>query len=365
MKFFLIILFSLATSNIFAVDFKNFDEYKKNDALLTSDIERLESLNGQNHDQLYADTINQYRLLLLNYERINSPLSLEAFVTDATENGWIATATKSQNLVSVCEGHEIDRSKCLDELNQLKLFVSGSKLRIENKDSINSFIDNYIADSTQLAVFDEKFISSFNENSKLINLRIAPVKTAPAMTVKITPVKKVAPLLRRVVGITVEKSYWEYLYASGSLLFFISALIFYKRKKKLKSLKAFYGRIFHIARKNKMEIKFFGYMDFSGLSVIRKIEKPFLESIQYSKSLAPLAHVKFKTQKNVLKVETLFFSNRSILGFMEKEAEVLREKLENLQQAVSACGGELIYSNNFNTNGEIVNSNLTINLPMN
>jgi hypothetical protein len=367
MKFLITGLLLFSSFKLFAIDFKNYEDYKKNNALLASDLERLESMDRVKPNSLYAETITQYKTLLVNYDRVNSPLSLESFALDASENGWRATAAKAKSLVTVCEGSDIFRSKCIYNLKQLKLFVSGSNLNLESKESITSFINNYISESTLLSVFDEKFIGSFNQNSKLVNEAVAAARAVPAMTIKITPVTKIATVVPVAVP-DIVKSNNEYYYFSGALLFFIMALAFYNKNKKVKRVQRFYGQIFQVAYTAKLKLKLFGFIEPKSFSVVKKIEATYLDTIeafQSFQSLAPEIHVKFKTQNEMVKIETFLFSHHSILGFVEKEAEVLGRKLELLQQAVSACGGELIYSNHLNIKGEITNSNIVINLPTN
>ena len=366
MKVLLVLFLALSSFSLLAVDFRSFEDYKKNNALLSSDIERLETLESAAHNEIYVEAIKQYKMLFLSYEKINSPLTLTTFVKDATDNGWKLTAAKAKNLVSVCETKGSDHLQCLAELKQLKSFVSESNLGSESKESINLFVDNYMAESTQLSVFDETFISGFNELTSSINKLVTPVITQPAMTIKITPTKMRAPVMAFTKKVIAKKSNQDYFYFAGAFGFFVFALSFYKRKKKLNSLKSFYGRIFKTARGHNFKIKLFGYVNMSGLTLIAPIEKSYLETIKTFQTYAQEAQVKFKTSKKMVKIDTSFTKNRSLQEFAALEAGTsLKEKLESLQQAVNACGGEFLYSSQFNTKGEITNSNLSITLPGN
>ena len=358
-----LIVFSLLFSlNLFGVEFRSFDDYKNNNALLESDVERLESMKREKHDQLndqiFIDTIYQYRLLLKNYESINNRLNLQSFVSDANENGWKITASKALDLVAVCEGSTGNIEQCIQELNKLKVFVEDSNLALANKESINGFIDNYITESKHLSVFDDEFISSFNQNSSLINQQLKTNEPISKMTVRITPVKK-TPVIE-----SVKRNYfWQYIIFSSVLFCLLGFVFIYKKSKMSKALKCFYRNVFQVANKNKIKIRLFGQLDSSGLALVGNIEKAYLETIPFLNTFASEARVKFKTSDYDVKVETEFLCNLSLISFMEKEALVLKEKLENLQREVSECGGEFIYCNQFNLKGEVAKTSYIISLP--
>lgn len=340
MKYFFVIWLTLFCSNVFAGEFKKFYDYKDDIDLLQNDIGRLESFKTKKNDKIYEDTLVQYKFLLENYKLIHSHMTLRTLVSDAVENGWRATAAKTRDFIKLCEGHNVVHSQCIQELNQLKIFVNNSGLKDKNKESISRFIDKYIVETTDLAVFDEHFISSFDQNSMLVNQKIA----SEIIVIESPPAKIFAPQF-----LEVEKKKRDYLFFAGALLFFAGALIFHNRNRKKNAVRKFYRRIFQAGYNNKMKVKLFGYIDFSGLAIMHKIEKPFLDSIICSQE----AHIKFKNKKQELRIETFFTGG----------PELLKEALENLQKAVDDCNGQCVYSNEYSIQGEIVESKLSLIFP--
>lgn len=344
---------------VFAVDFRNFEEYKASANLLKIDIARLESLNVETNNKLYKDSLRQYKLLFEKHYLFESHLTLNSLLADAVQYQWKRTATKLESLLKICEGVKAHQSLCLKELVQLKLFVNSSNLVNENKKMITSFIDKYVDKTKKMAAFDEQFVFKFNENSRLLNQNVSRQKIAP-----VPVLKENLSINERAPGISPNANrasiYWFF---SGTILFLLGTFIYRQRRNKLNAVKDFYHQIFQVGKKNKLKVKLFGNLDFSGFSVIKKIEEPFFESLLCSQIFSNEAHVNFKNVKNELKVETLFVVNRSIIGFLEKEAELLQEILDNLQISVAACNGECSFTKEFNINGEIVGSRLFITLP--
>jgi hypothetical protein len=360
--FLIALLFSL---NVFAIDFRTFDVYKTNNALLASDIGRLETLASEKHpaanDQLYKDTLVQFKLLQDSYAQLNSPLLLKPFINDAIENGWNETATRTQALMGLCEGNGLDLYQCLSEINKLKIIIVNSKLKKDNKDSINAFFDNYMAEVSRLSVFDDKFVLSFNENARHISAIISAVKNVPAIVVKVTPVKKLAPALKTEIMSSVYTP--DIVILSVLLFSLVLAVSMFRRNNKSSSLKRFYAGIFKIGRQSKVKIKLFGNIDSSKLLSLKKIEKPLLESIQHSNVFTKEAHLKFESSGKIIKIETTFISSYSLSSFVENENDQLKQKINSLQAAVNDCQGELVYCNSFNTYGQIVSSKVLIELP--
>ena len=379
MKFTLNILLFFFSLNIFASDFRTFDDYKNNNALLSSDIERLEAMVSTHQELIYSEMLKQLKLILVNYERMNPRLSLNALMKDMSENGMQVTSKKIKDLIPFCEGEKMNKEQCVVKLNELIFFISQSNLAPDEKVSINSFIDSYLVELKHLAVFDQAFISSFNANISKLNQLETKNKVYP-IVVKVIPLKGALPQKRvaqpkqanlpaKIFLNNTLRDWFELLKndwkAIGLFVFvlltFFSFRIFYKRKTKKDSVELVYARLFNIAQKNKIQIRLFGHIHFEEVGPFGKIEKPLLESLYHLKSAIPEIHIKFKRRKKEFKIEALFLSNRSISSLKEN---VLIEKIDYLQNAVSVSGGQLNFTNYFNTKGEIINSNLNIVLPL-
>jgi hypothetical protein len=112
-----------------------------------------------------------------------------------------------------------------------------------------------------------------------------------------------------------------------------------------------------------MKVKIFGRSDFSGVKKVSLVEKRLLDSFLLSRLVGDTAHMKFKVKNNILSIETLYFSKRSIQNFLDKESAVFQQSLETLKQTVEFSGGELSFINKFNSKGEITQTSYVISLP--
>ena len=369
----IILLFILFSTHALGSDFLSFGEYKQNKSLLLADLQRIQKMDAEKHQQFYTDAIEQYKLFLQHFDHFNSKLSLKLIAQAANKNELPEVAEKILNLVNICEGVEKSYQSCLSRLRQLGAIPPEKK---ETKE----LLEDYIEEVSILEVFDKDFIARFNENVKVINQKLVPNNSASPL--KPLPVLK--PVVKKMIP-PVDESYfsfldainWEYilLLGTGALIFLMSNVIkkfiilwTKKRIAPKDPIKNFYGNIFEVAKLNNREIKLFGHMDKVGLNIIKKIEKQFLQMLVYTNFLAPMAHVIFHKSKKILNIEIQFLSQHSIVELSEVNEEpdaiVLRNVIKELQQAVVDSGGEIIYVNNLNINGEITDSNLTISLPI-
>lgn len=356
--------------NIYASEFKKFEDYKHNKTLLQNDIIRLNALEHEKHLPLYQETLAQYKTLMQNYDRINSRLSLEQFSKSASESGWKEAAGKALELIPVCESEQSDYSTCAQMLSQIHLNDAESNAAPQSKAATKELLADYIEETNFLEVFDKEFITKFNENAKALNQTNTQINPSPAVELK--PVKKIPKPIP--VEVPQENINWEdYIPVAGgilivSLLIFAIVFVYKNKKKKSEAIKTFYTNIFEVAQLSNREIKLFGHMDFLNLQAFSSIEKPFLETIVYSKPLAPMAHIIFNGTKKILKVDILFHSNQSVIELINfnenNETHYLREAVKELEHTIGDMGGELTYVNNFNLQGEIINSNLSISLPL-
>lgn len=360
MKFIFLLLVVLS-HNASATAFRSFEEYKVNNALLSSDIERIEKLASENKKSIYAQTLEQYKLLLASYEKINSQLSLKKFAKDAQDIGWKATAKRADALAPICEGAEMGRTKCLSGLEEFVAFIKGSNLNSENKETIIAFLNDYSRGMSEIAAIDESFIVKFNESSRLLNEDVARSKAASAIVVKLSAPPKVGASFK-------SRSTWTLIdgraYTGLAAALVLTGLLGFGRIRKKKStVQKLYARLFHIGFKNKTKVRVFGAIDHKALPKLKIIEDHLVESLQLAKTFAPETHVKFRTHRNVLKLETVFLSDISLLSYSQKEGELLKEKLSLLCQCVNECGGEMFFTNLFNNGGEITQTSINIHLP--
>jgi len=350
------LLFLFFSINISAAEFKTYSEYIRNKELLIADISRIEKIEALKKDSFYTETKEQLQILLTNFDLINAHIGLKTLSSDAKTNGWLEIDEKVGEALLVCDGDNKDHKLCLNEINELIVFVSKSTLKSESKEIIKNLLENYFSEENSLASFDSVFISSLNQNIEKVNLAQAPPQL-PKPKVVVPPPMPQEP----------ASEDYDLTYFGGAILILLVGLMYYfdrKKKLKLKTVKMFYKSLFEAARACKREIKIFGTLSFEGHRVFKEIEKPFLDTIILTQVYSPLAHIIFKPQKKILEVEILFHSQHSLLEFMEKESNLLEAKIEELQKAVTSFDGDIFYNKNLNDQGEIINSNIVISLPI-
>jgi hypothetical protein len=111
-------------------------------------------------------------------------------------------------------------------------------------------------------------------------------------------------------------------------------------------------------------VRLFGNIDKTGLEALNKIESKYLDLISRSNAFASEISIYFKTKKNLFNVETLFSTKRSYLAFIEKTGFDLQENFEHLKQIVDDNDGEIIYTTNYDLQGNITNSKFIIQIPL-
>jgi hypothetical protein len=382
-----------------SVGLQDFEKYKTNNALLESDISRLEEISKNEKDKIYKDTLDQYKYLLAKYEILNSRLSLRQFSEDAGASGWTNIKRIARNLSVMCEDGKVDYSSCKVGIARLTDFVIKSSLNGENKESIISFLNSYRAEVDVMSTFDDSFIARFNQNSEMINKAKFDLRKSAPIVVNIKPLKPlnpvvpevtkeeiktinktiapqkieanqsfsikefaqgvVASVVRRVNGIAARDLL---LFSVSICLFVFSSFIYYLNQEKRK-IKYFQGKVFRIAKNNKMKVKIFGRSSLSGVREAKNIENKFLDSFGQLKLVTDSAHVKFKTKNNVLSVETLYFSKIAAQNFSRKEIFAFQKSIESLQKTVELNEGELVFNSKINHKGEITQTGYVISLP--
>ena len=359
-KYLLAFIFVLIPFRAFSIDFQSYETYKSNDALLSSDIERLENKLSKNNDKILVNTLAQFKLLQENYKLLNSRLTLKTFIKDANENGWKETVLKTQLLLSVCEGSEIDLHKCLTGLKKLKYFISNSKLNVSNKESINSFYDNYIAEATKLASFDDAFILKFNENVIQLNAKFLVKNILPAIVVKISPSKHklTPPTYKKRINYKAIS-----LIIVGAVLFSLMILAASKQSNKRKT-KSYYSEYFRVARENHIKLKLFGSVENDKINIAKKIQGPLLGIVSSSRFISKETHLYFKSKKSSLHIDAIFHSSSAIKSSLTESEASLKHQLDLLQITIADLGGEINYSNVFNTFGVITHSKILISLSL-
>lgn len=384
-----------------SIGLQEFDKYKSNNALLESDIQRLQEVVSKDNNKLYTETLNQYKYLLSKYEILNSRLSLINFSVDAGSSGWTNIKRISRNLSTLCEEGQVDLRACLEGIERLRTFVIHSSLEGSDKESVISFLNDYTAEAKIVATFNEAFITKFNQGSSAVNDRKFLLKKSSAIVISVKPVadqvktvqssletttlpqiKQSPPILdigseeiskktknsfresfSIVEGIINSITAKDLMISIASLSFFLILFIIIHFMSRKRQIKSFQYKIFKIAKNNEMKVKIFGRSDFSGIKDVSLLERKLLDSFLHSKLVAKTAHLKFKVKNNILQVEALYFSKRSVQNFLDKESLVFQQSLESLKQTVELNGGELSYTNKFNYRGEIIQTSYIISLP--
>jgi hypothetical protein len=359
------ILFTWILLNaVFADSFKSFEYYQFNESELANDITRLETLIGTdkipNNVRLYEDTLIKFKSLKESVNLLNSRLSLEKFFKDVQDNGWKQTAVRVQSLIKICEQRAIDIAICTTGIDNLVSFIQESNLKHDDKESIVTFLSNYRNEIIQVSEFSPEYIIGFNSSITKLNAISVPLVNKAPMVIKVVPVSK------KVNIISVPRNYID----SKNLLFLIplvliAVMVFQYRKIRVKStIKKFYTLVFAVCRRSKIKVRLFGNIDKSGLEVLSKIESKYLDLIGHSNTFASEISIYFKTKKNLFNVETLFSTKRSYLAFIEKAGFDLQENFEHLKQIIDDNDGEIVYTTNYDLNGNITNSKFIIQIPI-
>jgi hypothetical protein len=342
----LIIFLLLFSTNLFADGVATFEKYKDNLPLLINDISRMETVVQKNNSPIYQEFLREMNLLKNNFGHISNPLKLEKFYEDAKENRWINIGRMTKELIASCES---PRSRnlvlCKNGLEQMKNFTQNANLSEENKNSIATFVDDYISQVNAMSIIDPEFITNFNKYSLMINIKIQEsAAKIPQMVVKVKPITKTALL---------SKSFYDGKenYLALGFVFFIlmsfSMYFFLSRKNKI--IENFYKNIFSLSKKNNLNLKMFGKLSNRDAKFIKRIEASFLRTLDFSKSLSSSAQIKIKSRDNNTLIEVNYFTSRAIQNVITLQREKsLKESLSSLQETVEAGGGELIFSSRFN-----------------
>lgn len=390
MRLLTMVLIAFYSLSAYGIGLQKFENYKNNNALLESDVQRLKEIVSLDNDKFYKDLLDQYNYLLAKYEILNSRLSLVKFSEDAGTSGWSNVKRISRNLAVVCEKGDVDQTACKDGIERLKTFVIASNIEGSSKESIITFLEEYMLEVQTVGTFNSAFINKFDQNSELVNIKKFNQKNGPPIIINIKPLEQQvakalknssndlqnAPLQRAVVVNTpvkdIIKTNLERLNSVspkditlfvGSLCFFLLSALTVHLSRRKRQIKSFQGKVFKIANNNKVKVKIFGRTDLSGIKKPSFIEKRILDSFSLAKSVSNTAHIKFRIKNNILSIETLFFSKRSVQNFFDKESFAFQKSLESLKNNAEESGGELIFNNKFNHKGEITQTSYTVSLP--
>lgn len=356
----LFILLSLISFNVFADGLGSFEKYKENFPLLLNDINRMETVVQKNDSPLYKDMLKDMNVFRVNYDHLSNPLKLESFYQDAVDNGWLNIQRMTKELIPLCESQTNKNIVlCKTGLDQMRAFALGSKLSVDNKESLATFIDDYVSQLNAFNLINAEFISNFNKNSEAINLKIKEAaQKIPPMVVKIRPVSTPAVVMTKEIYSGKE----NYLLFGAGIALVLGMGIYGLNLRKKKIIKDFYAKLFTLAKKNNIQLKVFGQI--SEAKLVDKIQLPFLNTIYLSRGVSNKAQVKFKNKGSNVSVEVNYATSRAIQNVMSLPKEkALKDGLESLQQIVEMNGGEFVFSNRFNSLGELVQSSFLLHLP--
>jgi hypothetical protein len=360
----LFILLSLISFGVSAETIRTFEKYKNNFELLNHDISRMEGVLQKNNNTLAAEMLKDMTTLKLQFDHIANPLSLNDLAQDAQDHGWMNLQRMSKELAPACETSAAQNTAaCKSGLSQMRSFAFNSKLSAENKDSIYSFLDDYSAQMKAFEVITPAFIARFNKNSAAINAKIEEA------TKKLTPPVALTAKSEEVSGTTaiandLDRSKTEYFFFVLALGVILYGANFLRNLKNEKTVNSFYSKLFTLAKKSNIQLRVFGNLTTTHVSLVKKIQLPFLNSVYLSRAVSNNAQVKFKNKKNNVSIEVSFTTSRSLQNVMEMPKEkAFKESVEALQAAVESDGGEFVYSNRFNSLGELVQSSLILHMP--
>lgn len=358
----LIILLSLISMSAFAEGFGSYQNYRENFNLLVSDISKLEARIQKNNSPVLTEMLKDMSFLKSQYDHLANPLKLEAFHQDAVDNKWFNLEKMSKELIPVCDSNSNKLAQCKSGLEQMKTFALNSKLSQDNKDSLVAFIDDYLSQMNAFAIVNQDFIDKFNKNVNAVNLNL---KEDSAKLVKQAIVPVLIPSDTFVVTEAAPRhNNSEIIFFTFAVGILLVAGFFYNASKKNKLIKGFYSKIFTLAKKNNLHLKVFGNLSKNQSKLIELIQMPFLNAVYLSRGVSSRAQIKFRNKTHNVSIEVNYATSRSIQNVMMLPKEKgLKESLETLQATVEAAGGEFVFSNRFNSIGELVQSSVILHLP--
>jgi hypothetical protein len=374
----LFIFMSLISFNVFAEGLASFETYKANFPLLQKDITRMEALVQKNDSPQYVEMLKNMTSFKENYDHLSNTLSLQAFNDDAKTNRWANLVKMSQELMASCESANASAEACKAGLEKMKAFTLASNLSALNKESVTTFIDDYVLQVDAFALINSEFIANFNKNSEAINLKIKEVqeKSRPDQTrpisVQAAPAVKerVIHMPKNPVLVMEESSPFfsfgkEALYAVMALLAFCGiGYVAYKNFKQKQMVKMFYSKLFTLAKKNNVHLKIFGSITPREAKMVETIQHSFLNAVYLSRSVSNKAQIKFKNRGKNLAVEVNYVTSRSIQNIITLPKETsFKESVEELQSVIEENGGEFMFTNHFNSLGELIQSSMLFSLP--
>lgn len=360
----LFILLSLISFGVSAETIRTFEKYKNNFELLNHDISRMESVLQKNNNSLAADMLKDMTTLKLQFDHVTNPLSLTDLAQDAQDHGWMNLQRMAKELAPACDSSSAaNTAACKTGLDQIRSFAFNSKLSPENKDSIYSFLDDYTVQMKAFEVINAGFIARFNKNAAAINTKIEEASKKQTTSVAIS---SSAPAVTGTTAIAndLQRSKAEYFFFVLALGIILYGANYLRNLKNEKTVNSFYSKLFTLAKKSNIQLRVFGNLTTTHVSLVKKIQLPFLNSVYLSRAVSNNAQVKFKNKKNNVSIEVSFTTSRSLQNVMEMPKEkAFKESVEALQTAVESDGGEFVYSNRFNSLGELVQSSLILHMP--
>ncbi len=357
----LIICFFIFSFSAYADGLESFEKYKENFPLLLNDISRMEEVVKKNNAPLYQEMLTSMVLIKNQYDHLSNPLNLKSFHDDSAEKGWRNIERMSGALISTCESRDSKNNiLCQNGLEEIKTLTQNSKLSDDNKEAVIVFIDDYLLQLNAMKNLNEDFISHFNQNAESINKKIKEsANKIPKIVVKVKPV---SGLVISAPSISFEKINYYIL----ALFVFVFSYIFFfvLNISRNRIINKFYTSLFTVGKKNNLYLKVYGKLLAGDSKLVNKFQMSLLNTVNLSRGISNKAHIKFKTQADNLIVEVNFFSVRAIqtVTSIPKE-KLLKESLVTLQEVVESLGGEFVFTNRFDSMGELVQSSLLLQLP--
>lgn len=348
-------------SKIFANDLSTFETYKQNLPLLLNDISQVEKISAQDHSQLYLDMLDKMNLLKSEFDHLSNLLTLDVLMNDAKANNWVNIAKMTNELVLVCESKTSqDLAICKKGLNKIKSLAINSKLTDESKDSITTFIDDYSLQVGAMEKINADFVSRFNTNAEIINVKLKQ----PVIPNNLPSEEKQFLYSKTHLTNFFKQHQKDFFMLTLIIILLVSMRYFYLKVKNYRVIKDFHIKLFTLAKKNNLTLKVFGKLSSKEASYLSNIQLPFLNAIYLSRSVSNKANINFKNRSKNISIEVNYFTSRAIQNviLLPKEKN-LKESIDTLQDIVEKCGGEFVFSNRFNSFGELIQSSFSMHLP--
>lgn len=362
MKLYIVFL-SVFCFNAFSSGIKSFEVYQQNPNLIENDIKKIEDLNAKNQNNLTTSALNNLKLISDYLSFNENELMMDSLISQSKEVGWKNTEVRAIELKDLCENPQtLDKTKCVEKLEELSHFVGDSNLSDSNKLAIQTFCREFKKQFLIKTQVNDDFIKEFNKNVGEINLAYFRIKPMEAEKI-VAEIPK--PVIVKNQGFTEiytkysNKIFIGFASLAGLLLISHAASLLIARHR----MKSFYSTLFMAAKKGNVNLRIFGKFNYSDLYKLKKIERTLSRFINHSKVISPKFEMRIKERSNALVLDLEYFSNKSIDSILNTNlGSPLTVNFEELSKIVEQIDSELVITNKINNHGDVLKSNIIISL---